>query len=393
MRELMLLLRTFVIVLAALTAASCQRAPQPDHAYEQGTLIMLGGDTFFGESYASDKPDGAAGRLTEKQRYIDGFDGLLPIIKDSRYTIVNFEAPLSGKVTTEPLAKDFVHFSDPAKSVAALERAGIDAINLANNHALDQGRTGLTNSLNALQGSKLKWFGAGNNLDEAERPLVMTVPLPGGGTRKIAIIGLFQIRSGYRDLYKFYASKTESGTNPINITRFRAQVAQLRRENPGIFIIAYPHWGLNYSWGNERQVPLGHRMIAAGADMVIGQHGHTLQEIERYNGKWIFYCIGNFAFGSPGRYASFPSILPFGGVVGLSFGADPKAPPVVRLFPITADNEATGFKPAGVDAATTKTIMDTIAARPMSKGFAGHIVDTPAGAAIQLDPPKGWFAG
>ena len=386
-------LRTLVLGLAVFAAASCQRAPEADHPYEKGTLLMFGGDTFFGESYAADKPDGAAGRLTEKQRYVDGFDGLLPIIKDSRYTVVNFEGPLSPQVTTEPLAKDFVHFSDPKKSVAAMERAGINAINLANNHTLDQGRTGLANTFTALSGSSIKYFGAGNNLDEAERPLVMTVPLPGGGSRKIAVIGLFQIRSGYRDLYKFYASPTESGTNPINITRFRAQVAKLRAEDPGIFIIAYPHWGMNYAWGNERQVPLGHRMIAAGADMVIGQHGHTLQEIERYNGKWIFYCIGNFAFGTPGRYDAFPDILPFGGVVGLSFGPDPKSPPVVRMFPVTADNEKTGFKPAGVSAATAKTIMDRIADRPMSEGFAGHIVETPAGAAIQLDPPKGWFGG
>lgn len=385
--------RTVLLCLAALAAASCQRPPQPDHAYEKGTEITLGGDTFFGESYAAIAPYGVAGKLSDQQRYVDEFNGLLPIIKNSRYTVVNFEGPLSREVADKPLAREFVHWSDPTKSVAALERAGIDAINLANNHTLDQGRPGLANTFAALRGRPIAYFGAGNNIDEAERPLVMTVPLPGGGSRKIAVIGLFQVRSNYRDLYKYYASKTESGSNPINITRFRQQVAQLRREYPDIFIIAFPHWGMNYSWANERQVPLGRRMIAAGADMVIGQHGHTLQEIERYNGRWIFYCIGNFAFGAPGRYAEFPGILPYGGVIGLSFGSDPKTPPIVRMYPITADNKIMGFKPSGVSADAAKTIMDTIAARPMSKGFAGHVVDTPAGAAIQLDPPKGWFGG
>ena len=39
-----------------------------------------------------------------------------------------------------------------------------------------------------------------------------------------------------------------------------------------------------------------HRLIDAGADLLVGHHPHTLQDVEVYHGKHIFYSIGNFIF-------------------------------------------------------------------------------------------------
>ncbi len=46
----------------------------------------------------------------------------------------------------------------------------------------------------------------------------------------------------------------------------------------------------------EYQIPLGHALVDAGADLIIGHHPHTLHGIERYGPGWIIYSAGNFLF-------------------------------------------------------------------------------------------------
>ena len=38
------------------------------------------------------------------------------------------------------------------------------------------------------------------------------------------------------------------------------------------------------------------QLISAGADVLVCHHTHTLQSIETYEGKYIYYSIGNFIF-------------------------------------------------------------------------------------------------
>ena len=41
---------------------------------------------------------------------------------------------------------------------------------------------------------------------------------------------------------------------------------------------------------------LAHKLIDAGADIIVGHHPHVAQEIERYKDGWILYSLGNFVF-------------------------------------------------------------------------------------------------
>ena len=64
-------------------------------------------------------------------------------------------------------------------------------------------------------------------------------------------------------------------------------------------VIACPHWGIEReNYPNNYQKNLGHALIDAGADLVIGNHPHTLQSAEEYKGKIIMYSLGNFSFGA-----------------------------------------------------------------------------------------------
>jgi poly-gamma-glutamate synthesis protein (capsule biosynthesis protein) len=67
--------------------------------------------------------------------------------------------------------------------------------------------------------------------------------------------------------------------------------------NPESFFVVLVHWGTEYKTVNsEAQSGLAHDMIDAGADLIIGGHPHVVQNIEKYNGKLIFYSLGNFIF-------------------------------------------------------------------------------------------------
>ena len=63
------------------------------------------------------------------------------------------------------------------------------------------------------------------------------------------------------------------------------------------FIIVFAHWGIEYKdKETKEQVVLGHELIDAGADLIIGSHPHVIQPIEIYKNKAIFYSLGNFIF-------------------------------------------------------------------------------------------------
>jgi len=65
------------------------------------------------------------------------------------------------------------------------------------------------------------------------------------------------------------------------------------------YIIVYPHWGGRMEGAklpDRELIPIAHKIIDAGADIIIGHHSHTIQPYEIYRGKYIFYSLGNFCF-------------------------------------------------------------------------------------------------
>lgn len=72
-------------------------------------------------------------------------------------------------------------------------------------------------------------------------------------------------------------------------------IKKIKKENENAFVIIYPHWGIECSTMPEpADRNLAHKMIDAGADMIIGHHPHVIQPIEVYKGKYIIYSCGNF---------------------------------------------------------------------------------------------------
>ncbi|WP_260483484.1 CapA family protein [Sphingomicrobium flavum] len=373
------------LALAIAAAASIAACGSNDHEFEQGSIVTFGGDTHFGENYVESAEVSDGERLSDADRYTGGFDHLRPLLSRADYSIVNLETPLSEQTRDRLRGKDYLHFTDSAKAIPALKAAGIDAVGLANNHSMDQGASGLENTLGALDGSGLDHFGMGRDLDEASAPLIKTIERPGGGSVTLAVFAQFEFRDNYLANWPFYATADQPGAAPLDVARFTRQVDALRQQHEDLFVVAFPHWGSNYAWASDEQDRLGRQLVDAGADMVIGHHSHGTQEIARYKDRWILFGIGNLLFNSRGRFADYDRAQPYGLVAELSFAKE--GGPAVRLHPFLSDNLKTGFKPRPASEEEAAALMRTIRYRDKSTSFDAKLVrDRDGRSAIQLTP-------
>ena len=173
----------------------------------------------------------------------------------------------------------------------------------ANNHALDYGEVGLNESIKNLKDAGIYPIGAGNNINEATKPVTIE-----SGDRKITILNYMDA-----DNFREYRGVMDPATaNSSGYSAYDSELAERQvqeaRENGSSIIIAYLHYGNEYSRSpNENQIKISHELINDGADIVIGSHTHVTQGVEMYNGKPIFYNLGNFIFdqSNPATHTSY----------------------------------------------------------------------------------------
>lgn len=339
--------------------------------------LLIGGDTDFAESYSFNS-NGRRTTAVSKYGYSHSLAMLAPIMRRANHTVLNLETVFTREREIEAPDKEYRHWSYGRRACRQLRRHGVDAVSLANNHTLDYGLEGLEDTLEALEQHNINAFGGGLSERNAARPHIVTHTNTDGTSRRVAIFGLFEYRRNYDRQHQFYADSDQGGTYRLDIDSFRQQVRRYRRDDASLFIIAFPHWGSNYSWRTSEQEETGHALIDAGADIVVGHHGHCLQEIEYYQNKWILYGIGNFMFNSPGRYAQAEDTLPYSLAVELLFGPEPTAYPEVRLYPIQSDNQRTRYQPRLTTIAQTRTIFNALHSRARSSVHARMSLDSDA---------------
>lgn len=204
--------------------------------------------------------------------------------------IVNLETSVTARGT--PWPKGINYRMNPA-NVECLVRAQVDCCVLANNHVIDWGYDGLTDTLLTLRRVGIATAGAGEDAAEAAAPAIL--PLPGGS--RLLVFGGGLRSSGIPA--RWGAAKELPGVNLLpgisdaTIRRISTQVMQTKQKaDVAIFSV---HWGGN--WGYE--IPDEHRQFAhrlideAGIDMVHGHSSHHVKGVEVYRGKPILYGAGD----------------------------------------------------------------------------------------------------
>ncbi len=164
---------------------------------------------------------------------------------------------------------------------------------LANNHLFDYGVGGMEDTLKYLDEAGIKHTGAGDNQTQASMPVSSEI-----NGRNITIINYMDSNN-----FKEYSNEVmpqANGSDP-GYSAYDSQLAKQQiqdaKANGSDNVIVYFHFGNEYSrTPNEDQVKMAHEVIDDGADVVLGAHPHVTQGIEVYNGKPIFYSLGNFVF-------------------------------------------------------------------------------------------------
>jgi len=204
------------------------------------------------------------------------------LVSGADLAIANFENPAPDNFHYH--TKGTVFSADP-KLIKGLADAGIDYVGIANNHIGDAGRAGILQTIANLRADGIVTSGAGKNAAAAHKPAILTA----GGV-KVAILA-------YDTIARYYAAGTaRAGSAILSARALRVDVAAARKAGADI-VIVFPHWGTEYDpTPFKGQQALARAAIDAGADMVIGNHAHWAGAMETYEGKPIWYALGNFVF-------------------------------------------------------------------------------------------------
>jgi hypothetical protein len=202
-------------------------------------------------------------------------------LRGADLTLANFENPAIEAAVYHP---DATTFTGDLRLLPILDQAGIDGVTLGNNHVLDAGTEGLQETIFHLENAGIAHAGAGMDLDAAREPMVFDV----GGT-KVGVLSYHGVPS-----YDWsWATETAPGTAPLLQEVMTEDIERLRPEVD--LLVVMPHWGNEYLATPEPgQVDLAHAAVDAGADLIVGGHAHWPKGIEIYEGRPVFYGVGNF---------------------------------------------------------------------------------------------------
>jgi len=204
------------------------------------------------------------------------------LIEGADLAIANFENPAPDRFRWH--TKGTIFAADPAL-IEGLAGAGIDYLSLANNHIRDAGGQGLLQTVANIRKEGIVVSGAGKNLAAARKPAMLEA-----GGQTVAVLAYDAI-AGY-----YHATADTIGSAPLTASIVRADIRAARAAGADLMIV-FPHWGTEYrSKPFAAQQDLARMVIDSGADMVIGNHAHWAAAMEVYEGKPIWYALGNFVF-------------------------------------------------------------------------------------------------
>jgi hypothetical protein len=242
------------------------------------------------------------------------FDLSRDLLREGDLTFGQLECNLTDRGARLPQVRH-THRSTPQAAVAMRE-AGFDVISYAGNHCMDWGADAFFDTIEALEAAELSVVGVGKDIAAARVPVIREVNgvrvafiaassiLPMGFWAEAKRPGCVPMRA--HTLYE-QVEHDQPGT-PARVHSFAhredmaALVADVKaaRAQADVVIVSL-HWGIHFVPATiaDYQREVGHAVIDAGADMILGHHAHILKGIEVYRGKPIFYSVGNFAIDLP----------------------------------------------------------------------------------------------
>ncbi|OGO50517.1 MAG: hypothetical protein A2148_01080 [Chloroflexi bacterium RBG_16_68_14] len=227
----------------------------------------------------------------KQQEYGDfrhAFLELGPWLAQADLTVGSLDASLSDAGAPFGCVETFSLLA-PAASVEGLALAGFDVVTVATNHVKDCGQSAcgdqaFFDTLANLRAAGISPVGGGADLAEARRPAVVTVQ-----DVRFAFLGYDEIAPYY------HAGPGVPGTAPLDEVYLREDVAAAQQQADVVVVL--PQWGVEYTADPTfGQQALAAAAVAAGADLIVGNHPHWVQAAELIDGAFVAYALGNFVF-------------------------------------------------------------------------------------------------
>jgi poly-gamma-glutamate capsule biosynthesis protein CapA/YwtB (metallophosphatase superfamily) len=216
------------------------------------------------------------------------FQRTFELLRSADVAFANLEMPLSARARHTGAFRGNTSFAD------ALRWAGIDIVSIANNHAFDAEAEGLRDTMETLWRAGVGFAGGGHDLESARKPFIIE-----RNGLKLAFlaytwsVNLFGLNA--------YAQPALAGVMPLDPFIIKEDIRRVRGDVD--YVILSFHWSVENSQDTRPEDrAFARQMIDAGADIILGHHPHVPRGFEIYNGKPIFYSLGNFIFGHSHDY-------------------------------------------------------------------------------------------
>lgn len=240
-----------------------QETPTATQAIERSLSLTATGDCTLATDEFFDRSTGFV-TYAENYGYEYFFENVRSIFEEDDLTIVNFEGTLSNRGTREN--KQFAFRGEPAY-VNILTSSSVEAANLANNHSSDYGPESLSDTKDYLEAAGIFTCRGRDNVTVKDINGI-----------KVGLVGINYLNDQMR-------------------LELEDSIAEAKNRGAELIILSM-HWGIEKATApNADQIEAAHRAVDCGANLVIGHHPHVLQGIEKYNGAYICYSLGNFCFG------------------------------------------------------------------------------------------------
>ncbi|WP_426562902.1 CapA family protein [Angustibacter sp. McL0619] len=207
--------------------------------------------------------------------------GQKAIVSGADVALCHLETPLAAQ--GGPF-HGYPSFAVPPEIGPALVATGYDACSTASNHTMDAGVAGIDRTLDTLDADGLRHTGSARSAAEAHKVLTFDVR----GT-KVAMLSY---------AYGLNGRSNPSGepwhVNIIDPAKILADAKRAKSGGADVVVVAL-HWGTEYVHPpTAMQRSLAERLTASpDIDLVYGHHAHVVQPVQKVNGKWVVYGLGN----------------------------------------------------------------------------------------------------
>ena len=239
--------------------------------------LAFGGDVHF-EAYVADLLQDPEHSLAELQ----------PTLGAADFSMVNLETAITTGGDRENKA---FTFRAPSTALTTLAAGGVDAVSLANNHAVDFGRAGLTDTLAAVAASPIPVVGIGADSAQAYAPRYVDVR----GVR-VALLSALEL---WEETATRWSAAEGAGVATSQTPQALALLTAATRDaaQHADLVVVMMHWGTEYATCSDAaQQATAQALEAAGADVIVGGHAHRLQGGGWLGRSYVGYSLGNFVW-------------------------------------------------------------------------------------------------